>query len=405
MNVVLSYGLGTDSTSLLLRWLLEPDSRDFDLGDLLVVTAMTGSERRRTGPLVEAHILPRLRAAGIRFAQVARGGPLQADGIRVLDDSTSPRRLLVQGAYTLEDELTTAGTVPQAAGGRRCSMKFKGWVIDRYLADYAPEATRHAFGYEVGEKARARVCARRMPGRLVLGFEVEEKERARRATTYDGPHRVAEFPLLRWGWTRSDCQRYIERVTGVPDWPKSACCFCPFSLTSKHGREDSLVRFDGEPESAVETLMLEWRALCLNERGGLIAGDRLIDLLAERRPQLAAAFFGALERAPHTLYEVRRLWRPRADDPSKSLANRDVRIVMEGSHAACVDALHRLGQVDCHDGIERVYRLQRAPKAPTREHFLVAGPAGAAEKCVSSFQRRWDEIASAEQRVERRGVT
>jgi hypothetical protein len=31
MDVVLSYGLGVDSTALLLRWLTEPGSRDFDL--------------------------------------------------------------------------------------------------------------------------------------------------------------------------------------------------------------------------------------------------------------------------------------------------------------------------------------------------------------------------------------
>ena len=74
MRVVLSYGLGVDSTALLLRWLEEPRSRDFDLSDLLVVTAMTGDEWPRTGALVERHILSRLREAGIRFAEVARAG-------------------------------------------------------------------------------------------------------------------------------------------------------------------------------------------------------------------------------------------------------------------------------------------------------------------------------------------
>lgn len=31
---VLSYGLGLDSTAVLLRWLTDPSSRDFDLSDL-----------------------------------------------------------------------------------------------------------------------------------------------------------------------------------------------------------------------------------------------------------------------------------------------------------------------------------------------------------------------------------
>lgn len=41
-RVVLSFGLGLDSTSLLMRWLADPASRDFDLSELAVVTAMTG---------------------------------------------------------------------------------------------------------------------------------------------------------------------------------------------------------------------------------------------------------------------------------------------------------------------------------------------------------------------------
>ncbi|MEC9323023.1 MAG: hypothetical protein VYB90_04245 [Actinomycetota bacterium] len=37
-SVVVSYGLGLDSTCLLLRWLTEPQTRDFDLTDMVVVT-------------------------------------------------------------------------------------------------------------------------------------------------------------------------------------------------------------------------------------------------------------------------------------------------------------------------------------------------------------------------------
>jgi len=242
MSLVLSYGLGVDSSALLLRWLEEPASRDFDLSELLVVTSMTGDEWPRTGLLVERHILPRLRAAGVRFAQVARAGHLQGEGIVVLDDTNAPRRLHIDGAYKLSQEMKTAGTVPQTGGSRLCSMKFKGWVIDTYLEHHAPEATRHAFGYEVGETARADRCAENMPGRLAFDFESTEGGRARRATEYDTVHRRAEFPLIEWGWDRPDCERYIEQITGVSDWPKSACVYCPFSLTSRAGRERSLVR-------------------------------------------------------------------------------------------------------------------------------------------------------------------
>jgi hypothetical protein len=393
MNVVLSYGLGVDSTALLLRWLEEPSSRDFELADLLVVTAMTGDEWPRTGVLVERHILPRLREAGIRFAQVARAGAKQAEGIVVLEDTDAPQRLHLSGAYKLSDELIAAGTIPQAGGNRRCSMKFKGWVIDTYLERHAPMATRHAFGYEAGEVSRAERCASHMPGRLVLGFESTEAPRAERATTYDTPHRLAEFPLIEWGWEREDCERFIEQVTGVADWPKSACVYCPFALTSREGRWRTLRRYDTRPESALEALMLERRSLCLNPRGSLIPTERLADLIAVHRPEIAAAFERRLERTPHSLYEVRRLWRPRADDPRKvANANRDLRVLGSGTRAECEARIRERGSVEGSDGIHRSYIRRRGEKLPAREHFLVAGPAGAVEKALPSFGRWWSEI-------------
>jgi len=393
MNVVLSYGLGVDSTALLLRWLTEPETRDFDLRRLLVVTAMTGDEWPRTAALVEEHILPRLRSAGIRYAQVARAGASQSDGIRVLEDSTTPARLHVAGAYKLSDELTAAGTIPQTGGNRLCSMKFKGFVIDTYLEQHAPEATRHAFGYEAGEQGRAEKCARHMPGRLVFGFEASEHLRARRATGYDTPHRVAEFPLIDWGWDRDDCQRYIEQITGVSDWPKSACDYCPFALTSRAGREQSLLRYDTRPASLMKALMLERRSLALNPRGGLIAGERLIDLITERRRRQALAFWLELYRTPHAVYEVRRIWRPKKADPLKvANANRDLRVLATGSRQDCVHHVRSLGGVDRADGIERVYLLRRGEQLPTREHFIVAGPAGAVEKSLPRFPDWWEEI-------------
>lgn len=393
MNVVLSYGLGVDSTALLLRWLTEPASRDFALSDLLVVTSMTGDEWPRTGQLVEEHILPRLTAAGVRYAQVARAGAKQADGIRVLEDTTRPQRLHLRGAYKLSDELVAAGTIPQASGNRLCSMKFKGWVIDTYLARHAPRATRHAFGFEAGEQRRADDCARHMPGRLALGFEASEQTRARRAQEYDTPHRAAEFPLIEWGWDRAACLAYIRQVTGVSDWPKSACQFCPYSLTSKAGRERSLNRYDTRPQAALQALMLERRSVCLNPRSGLIAGDRLADLIEDHRPALAARFERELHREPHAVYEVRRIWRAQAANPLKvANANRHLRVLATGTRAYCEAYLRDLGELDRRDGIARVYRQQRGDTLPAREHFIVAGPAGAIEKSLPSFESWWSSL-------------
>lgn len=391
MNIVLSYGLGVDSTALLLRWLEEPDSRDFDLAQLLVATAMTGNEWPRTGELVEEHILPRLREARLFFAQVARRGPSNTEGAAVLEANDAPRDLHIKGAYTLMEELTAAGTVPQTTGKRLCSLKFKGWPIDTYLRHHAPDATRHAFGYEKCELARAERCAGHMRGRLVFGYEQSERRRATTAQRFDEPRRLAEFPLIEWGWDRDDCQRYIYEVTGVPDWPKSACVYCPFALTSVAGRERTLQRYDSSPESAVETLMLEWRALCLNTRSGLIAGNRFISLISDRRPEIGAVFQERLASEPHALYRVRRLWRPRRKDPEKvANANRDLQVLATGSRASCRERLAGLGPLDASDGIERVFRLRRGDDLPAREDFFVAGPAGAESKALASFDSWWN---------------
>src|SRR4051794_37709595 len=85
--VCLSWGLGVDSSAILTRWLLEPDSRDFDLADLTVLVAMTGDEHPSSEQLATTHLLPLLAQHGVRLVQVARGGRSDRDGIVVLGDS------------------------------------------------------------------------------------------------------------------------------------------------------------------------------------------------------------------------------------------------------------------------------------------------------------------------------
>jgi hypothetical protein len=93
---VLSFGLGADSTAVLLRWLIEPSSRDFDLADLVVITALTNDEFPSTITDVQAAVLPRLRDHGVRYVQVGRNRrttTAAGDGITVYSDTTSPTRV------------------------------------------------------------------------------------------------------------------------------------------------------------------------------------------------------------------------------------------------------------------------------------------------------------------------
>jgi hypothetical protein len=129
---------------------------DFDLTeDLIVITAQVGDEYPDQKSLVERHILPRMRAHRIRYVQVARAGHLEADGIVVLDDTREPRKVYLDGAYKLSQELRAAGTVPQFAGEHRCSLKSKKFVIEAWIQqEMAGADYRHAFGYNADEQKR-----------------------------------------------------------------------------------------------------------------------------------------------------------------------------------------------------------------------------------------------------------
>ena len=65
MHTILSWGMGLESTAILVRWLLEPETRPCALEELLVLTAQTGDEYDDTRVLCERYILPLLRAQQI----------------------------------------------------------------------------------------------------------------------------------------------------------------------------------------------------------------------------------------------------------------------------------------------------------------------------------------------------
>ncbi len=194
-SVVLSFGLGLDSTSLLIRWLTDAASRNFALEDLVLVTAMTGHESAATVDATNRLVLPRLRQHSIRYIQTARSQrrtSRSGDGIVILDDSRSPQKLYAAGKYTLGDEMLSAATIPQRGGSRICSVHSKGDALDPVIA---------------------RVTQGR-PYRLVVGFEANEAARAAKDRLHDTGLRRGWYPLQDWGWTRSDCDRYLLKVLG-----------------------------------------------------------------------------------------------------------------------------------------------------------------------------------------------
>lgn len=241
MTVILSYGMGVESTAILVRYIFEAAVRPCSLDELVVITSQVGDEYQDTGRDVEAHVLPLMREHRIRYVQVARKGHLEAEGITILDDSRHPQRVFLEGDYKLSDELALNGTVPQFGGTHRCTLKFKAWVIERWLNENVRGAAKHALGYNRDEEKRIERSEYTLRERIAFGFNVNERDRVERSREYNTLTREAFYPLLDWGWSRQDCLDYLESMLGV-QWKKSACVFCLLPVSdSKRGRHRTAI--------------------------------------------------------------------------------------------------------------------------------------------------------------------
>jgi hypothetical protein len=195
--------MGFESTAILLRWIHEPETRPCPLAELIVVSSQTGDEYEDTGRDMEQHVLPLMRQHAIRYVQVPRHGHHEAEGITVLEDSSSPTKMFLAGDYKLSDELKRNGTVPQYAGTHRCALKFKAWVIETWLEQNLRAPARHAFGYNADEKKRIsksehlrQLAKSGYKERIAFGFNSDEKKRIKRSSEYAKVTRYPFYPLL-----------------------------------------------------------------------------------------------------------------------------------------------------------------------------------------------------------------
>lgn len=100
--------------------------------------------------------------------------------------------------WTLEEECLREHTLPSiVVGFRSCSDKFKIRPQERYLKS-------------LGIKDHAKW----------IGFDADEAHRIKVERSQN------RYPLIEWGWTRTECVQAIERH-GIQVPPKSSCFFCP----------------------------------------------------------------------------------------------------------------------------------------------------------------------------------
>ncbi|GAB1331777.1 hypothetical protein [Streptomyces sennicomposti] len=379
LDTVINWGLGADSTAYLARMLTDPAAHGIDLARTAVLYMATGSEWPETRLLCEEFMLPLLRSRGVRFVQLARAGHLKADGITILDDSRHPERLFARGLWTLWDELESVGTVPQQAGVRKCSLRAKGEVGDRWITQ--------VFGGR--------------PFRQIMGFNADEEgRRFGDQAASKVPGRTGVFPLIDWGWDRQQCEAYLLDRFGV-HWPKSYCTFCCFP-TSMGALPAHLERMRSHPDIAGEVLRLEYTAMSLNPNAKLYGRKTLLEMFDPSRPRDRACL-EAFEREldmPWALYHVRRLFLL-SDSGKRRPVMRSTERVDLGRPQQLARRLISVSErhhVDVeHDpiyGRARSWVRRRAQAWPMAEELFATAPARVINKQDEAFEEEWDALLS-----------
>ena len=196
--LVLSYGMGVDSTAVLVGW------RGLGLRPDLILFADTGSEHRGTYRY-RAVIEDWLVAVGFPPLTVVRYRPRH-------------------GRYTtLVEDCLIKGVLPSLAyGSKACSQKWKVGPQNAFLRTWSPALAAWSHGQRLDH---------------AIGYDAGPKDMRRGGEGADTDLERFIYPLREWGWDRTRCEAEIAADAdlcaaaarhGVPPVPpKSACVCCP----------------------------------------------------------------------------------------------------------------------------------------------------------------------------------
>lgn len=180
----LSYGLGVDSTAILVGW------QKRGIRPRIITFADTGAEKPGTYAFLPV-INEWLRDVGFPEVTVVKYQPVRAP------------------YDTLEGNCLSNETLPSLAFGfKSCSIKFKREPQEKYVKklDWVQELWADG-------------------GRILnaIGYDARETHRSAAKGNEQWEY---TYPLRVWGWDREECKRQIA-AAGLPVPPKSACFFCP----------------------------------------------------------------------------------------------------------------------------------------------------------------------------------
>lgn len=375
--------------------------------------------------------------------QVCRAGKSDAEGVLVLDDSRTPQRIHQAGPWRLSDELRAAGTVPMPASGqRRCSIRFKGWVLDHWAAaEFGTSSYRRVIGYHYDEMGRAEKDSK-----------IQRNHNTEAVRTICEPH----YPLILAKMKRTAVEAYVYEQLGEKI-KKSYCSQCPFSgVCASRDRQEERLR--EHPHVAAGVLLMEFVSVALSEQMSLYGpAGSLYQRLAEdgRNNDVLTAFETVLDQAEYAVYEVRRMTSgPRTAAPTtagsaparsggasrsappaagattpkaptstarrvsseqqpwcrgldgcrgkvkKGQSWRSLRTVWVGDRSTAEMLVLRYASKNAnvkltrgeHSNIRRAHYLLPTDGLPSAEAFLVAAPAGVVDKQRKSFETSWRDI-------------
>lgn len=179
----LAYGLGVDSTAIIVGFVARGIRPDF------ILFADVGAEKESTYaylPVIQEY----LKKHNFPPVQVVKYQP-----------KISPYT-------TIEGNMVMNATLPGATFNRgSCTDKWKIKPQMRWEKENVKGRITKAIGFEAGEEYRQ--------------LRANDKAHTAKSDRYD-----YLYPLIEWGWDREECKARIAEA-GLPVPPKSACIFCP----------------------------------------------------------------------------------------------------------------------------------------------------------------------------------
>lgn len=284
--LVVSYGLGVDSTAVLVGL------RDRGTRPDLILFADTGSEKQETYdylPVIQEWL------EGVGFP------PVTVVTNRVKDFKHWPPY------HTLGENCLTNGTLPSLAFGfKSCSLKWKVAPQNKFTKNWAPAQA----AWRRGEKVRK-----------VIGYDDGPKDRRRyaQAIGIEDPAYEYWYPLLDWHWDRDACKGVI-RGAGLPVPPKSACYFCPATQPEElHEHRKVYLRFivlmEARAAPRLEKIEGLWRNGVKGTRGGKKRPGKMTEYIREHGLLPGAEIDDIAARAPLELLDNQKAFATGAEIP------------------------------------------------------------------------------------------